>query len=384
MPQSKDDRMTYLDRAERILQGIRDEHRYRELPERQLTHVIDFSSNDYLGMAKDPQVVEALRHATRAGSGGARLLGGRNREDSLLEEELAGWLGRERALLFSSGYLAGAGAIPVLAELVKTILSDRSNHACLIDGIRLARAPYEIYEHATLPPMNAQNDALVVSETLFSMGGDAIDPAALLENLSAGGVLLLDEAHALGIVGPEGAGLARALDDPRVIILGTLSKALGTLGGFVAGPAAVIDLLVNRARTFIFDTALPPPLVLAARIALHLTRGADDRRASLRANVARLREALVAFNLIALRPSTAAQDDMAAGETPIVPIILGDEERALRVSEALLKRRIFVPAIRPPTVPPGESRLRVSVRSDHTLEQMDLLAAELKRCIATS
>jgi 7-keto-8-aminopelargonate synthetase-like enzyme len=208
---------------------------------------------------------------------------------------------------------------------------------------------------------------LVVSESIFGMDGDAIDPTALLECLREQDVLLLDEAHALGIAGPQGAGLARALDDPRILILGTLSKALGSLGGFVAGPATAIELLVNRARSFIFDTALPPSLVLASRIALLLTRRGDDRRERLRANAAHLRAALD-----------------APGDTPIVSVLLGSEERALGVSEELWKRRIFVPAIRPPTVPPGTSRLRITIRADHTLEQVDMLAEELRRCVATS
>ena len=363
--------MSYLRRAEHALEAVRSEDRYRELPEHGLTNVIDFSSNDYLGLATDAQVVEALKRATRVGSGGARLLGGRSREHTLLEDELADWLGRERALLFSSGYLAGAGTIPVLAELVEAILSDQSNHASLIDGIRLARKPHRVYEHATLPPLTGSKTSLVVSESLFGMEGEAIDPAALLGCLREQDVLLLDEAHALGIAGPQGAGLARELSDPRVLILGTLSKALGSLGGFVAGPATAIELLVNRARTFLFDTSLPPSLVLASRIALLLTRRGDDRRERLQANAARLRTALP--------PGLA----LAPGSGPIVSIPVGSEQRALRVSEDLLKHRIFVPAIRPPTVPPGTSRLRITIRADHTLEQMDMLAYELGRCVAT-
>jgi 7-keto-8-aminopelargonate synthetase-like enzyme len=267
--------------------------------------------------------------------------------------------------------LAGAGTIPVLAELVEAILSDQSNHASLIDGIRLARKPHRVYEHATLPPLTGSKTSLVVSESLFGMEGEAIDPAALLGCLREQDVLLLDEAHALGIAGPQGAGLARELSDPRVLILGTLSKALGSLGGFVAGPATAIELLVNRARTFLFDTSLPPSLVLASRIALLLTRRGDDRRERLQANAARLRTALP--------PGLA----LAPGSGPIVSIPVGSEQRALRVSEDLLKHRIFVPAIRPPTVPPGTSRLRITIRADHTLEQMDMLAYELGRCVAT-
>lgn len=357
--------MTYLNRVETLLNDIRAKRRYRELPERQLSNVIDFSSNDYLGLATEPQVVEALKRASRVASGGARLLAGRHRELSLLEEELASWLGRERALLFSSGYHAAVGTVPVLARCVDSIASDRLNHASLIDGIRLAPVPHAIYEHAKIPIANGR-PTCVVSETIFSMEGDAADPRALLAGLGAGGVLLLDEAHALGVVGASGAGLARDLDDPRVVVLGTLSKALGAHGGFIAGPAPVIELLVNEARTFVFDTALPAAIGLAARIALLLARRADDRRARLRANVARLCDGLRAINLPV--PSAAGA---------IVSVPLGAEERALRVSDALFSKGVFVPAIRPPTVPPGTSRLRVSVRADHTTEQIDRLAEEL-------
>jgi 8-amino-7-oxononanoate synthase len=363
--------MTYLDRVNARLDEIRTQNRYRELPERRLANVIDFSSNDYLGLATEPQVVEALRRATRVGSGGARLLAGRHRELSLLEEELAGWLGRERALVFSSGYHAAVGAIPVLARCVEAIASDKLNHASLIDGIRLASVPHTIYEHATIPAR--QRSTCVASETIFSMEGDAIDPRALLAAVGPDGALLLDEAHALGIVGSEGAGLARPLDDPRVVVLGTLSKALGAHGGFIAGPAPVVELLVNEARAFVFDTALPAAIALAARIALLLARRADDRRARLRANVERLRDGLRAIG----RPALAA-----AGA--VVPLLLGEEARALHVSEALLERGIFVPAIRPPTVPPGTSRLRISVRADHTAEQLDRLVEELARARSAS
>jgi len=364
--------VSYLNRVNAMLEQIRRDERYRELPQQQLSAVLDFSSNDYLGLATEPQVLEALKRATRAGSGGARLLGGRHREHALLEEEIALWLGRERALLFSSGYHAAIGAIPVLAQTIEMIRSDRANHASLIDGIRLARPPCTIYEHGTIPS-NTGQPAMIVSESLFSMDGDAIDPAALLEAAPADGILFLDEAHALGVVGADGAGLARALNDPRVIVLGTLSKALGTHGGFVAAPAAVIELLVNRARSFIFDTALPPALVLAARIALHLARRADDRRSRIQANAARLCGGLRAIGLTV--PDCAGA---------IVSLVLGSEARALRVCEQLLEQRIFAPAIRPPTVSPGTSRLRFSIRADHTAEQIDLVLEQLRRCTATS
>lgn len=364
--------MTYLERVHAMLDEIRAEQQYRDLPDHPLSGIIDFSSNDYLGLATEPQMVEALKHATRVGSGGARLLGGRHREHFLLEEEIAKWLGRERALLFSSGYHAAIGAIPVLAQCVDAICSDRSNHASLIDGIRLARRARTIYNHRARPA-NPGKSAMIVSESIFSMDGDAIDPVALLECSGPDGILFLDEAHALGVAGADGAGLAHGLQDARIVVLGTLSKALGAHGGFIAGPSPVIELLVNRARAFIFDTALPPALALAGRIALHLAPRADDRRARLRANVTRLCDGLRAIGL-------SVPD--AAGA--IVPLVLGDEERALRLSAQLLERRIFVPPIRPPTVPPGASRLRFSIRAEHTAEQIDLVLDQLRQCIATS
>jgi 8-amino-7-oxononanoate synthase len=366
--------MSYLTRLAAELEHIRESGRYRRIEGRQLERAIDFSSNDYLGLSTNRMVLQALHRATRVGSGGARLLGGRHREHSLLEDELAPWVGRERALLFSSGYHAAIGAIPVLAGAVTTIYSDRLNHASLIDGIRLARAARVIYPHAALPP-RAQRDgpALVVTESIFSMDGDAVDLDAMLAEMGPDDVLLVDEAHALGVVGPQGAGRAAHLNDPRIVVLGTLSKALGSAGGFIAGPATLIEMLVNTARSFIFDTALPPAVALAARVALVAARGDDDGRRTLAANVAQLRAGLTSLGMPA-----------SADSSPIVPIVLGDERRTLRIADELLRKRIYAPAIRPPTVPPGTSRLRISIRSNHTPEAIDLLVGSLKGCIATS
>jgi 8-amino-7-oxononanoate synthase len=364
--------VSYLRRVNATLDDIRAHDRYRAIERHHPDGVVDFASNDYLGLAAEPQVVEALRRAKRVGSGGARLLSGRDREHSLLEEELAQWLGRERALLFSSGYLAALGATTVLASVTGSILSDERNHASLIDGIRLSHAPRTIYPHGVLPDRNGAPPALVVTESVFGMDGDALDPRDLLAALREEDALLVDEAHALGIAGAQGAGLARPLDDPRVVVLGTLSKALGTLGGFVAGPAPLIDLLVNRARSFIFDTALPPAIALAARIALLLARKADDRRRRVFDNVDRLRAGLSDLGF----PVTQAP-------SAIVPLVLGSEERARGVAGALAERKIYAPAIRPPTVPAGTSRLRFCVRADHTAEQIDLLLKQLRRCIGS-
>jgi 8-amino-7-oxononanoate synthase len=364
--------LTYIDRASALLAAIRGQGRYREVRPRARTGVLDFSSNDYLALATHPQVVEAFHRASRVGAGGARLLGGAHREQSLLEEELAAWLGRERALLFSSGYLAALGATAVLSRTVDYIYSDRLNHASLIDGVRATKIHRFIYDHTALPAQRRGN-ALIVTESIFGMDGDAIDLERMLGQLEDGDVLLIDEAHALGVTGEQGAGLARELGDPRVVILGTLSKAFGGLGGFIAGPAAVIDLLVNEARTFIFDTALPPAIALAARVALTLIRDGDEARARLHGNVAHLRAGLRSLGLPAID-----------GPSPIVPVLLGSEDRAVEVARCLEGINIDAPAIRPPTVPKGSSRLRLSVRSDHHREHIDLLVQGLAKCIATS
>ncbi len=335
--------------------------------------VIDFSSNDYLGLAADARVVEALRRADRVGSGGARLLGGRHHSHWELEEALAANLGKERALLFSSGYLAAIGAISVLSTLVGASYSDALNHACLIDGLRLTKLPRTIYPHGRLP-LRADRTArsLIVTESIFSMDGDCVDLSAIVRDLGDDDVLLVDEAHALGAVGENGAGLAAKLDDPRVVILGTLSKAFGAQGGFVAGSETLIELLINTARTFIFDTAPVPAVSAAALAALDISRSDRGLRESLHANVLRLR--------IGLKKLGVTTFD---NPSPIVPVVLGDEQRALEVAKRVRERGIYAPAVRPPTVPIGTSRLRISVRADHTAQQIDALLEALE-CIGIS
>lgn len=205
------------------------------------------------------------------------------------------------------------------------------------------------------------------------MDGDAVDVRSLVENLGADDVLLIDEAHALGIVGTEGAGLAHGIADERIVVLGTLSKSFGAQGGFIAGPASVIDLLVNTARSFIFDTALPPAIALAARVALVAIRKDDAARRRLHDNVAFLRSGLHSLGIATIEDAS-----------PIVPIVLGSEDRALRIARTLLEQKLYAPAIRPPTVPPGCSRIRCSLRSNHVPEQIDLLIRALAKCIAIS
>ena len=365
--------MTYLRRVAESLQSIREAGRYRELQAERPACFADFSTNDYLALSTDSRMVEAMRHVKAVGSGGARLLGGRHREHWLLEADIARWVNRERALLFSSGYLAAFGAIGVLAPLTQRIYSDALNHACLIDGIRAAKVPRDIYAHARLPRRaDRAAGALIVTESLFGMDGDTVDLREMLDDLGEDDVLLVDEAHALGVLGPQGAGLAAGLQDERIVVLGTLGKAIGAAGGFIAGPSKLIELLVNAARSFIFDTALPPAIAFAARVGIMLARGADDRRSRLESKVLRLHAGLRDLGL----PSPPRP-------VPIVPVAADGEGAAVDVMERCLKHGIYVPAIRPPTVPPGTSRLRVSVRADHTDEQIDLLLEQLA-CTVTS
>lgn len=365
--------MSYLERIGERLAQISASDRLREVLPDAPKYTIDFSTNDYLALATDSRVVEALRRAQRVGSGGARLLGGRHREHWMLEEDLAALLGRERALLFSSGYLAALGAITVLAPAARAAYSDALNHACLIDGLRASKLPRHVYPHLQLPPKaQRETPALIVTESIFSMDGDRADVRALLDELNPEDILLIDEAHAIGVAGKEGAGLAAELRDDRIVVMGTLSKALGAMGGFVAGPKPVIELLQNAARTFIFDTALPPALATAARVALYLARGAGDRRARIAQNAAVLSEGVAALGYPA-----------QAQPGPIVPVVIGSEARAKAYESALLEQHIYAPAVRPPTVPPGTSRLRLSLRADHKILQMEQFVEAL-RCIAIS
>lgn len=319
--------------------------------------VVSFASNDYLGLTQHPAVIAAAHDALDrygTGTGSARLIVGGRPLHAELEHELAAWKRQERALLFPTGFAANLGVLSVLGGPGVTICSDELNHASIVDGCRLARARVEVYAHGDLDHLDkllAEADrAVVVTDTVFSMDGDLADVGTLSSLCaSRGALLVLDEAH--------------AVLDPRdvegdVLHIGTLSKALASLGGFVAGPASLIDLLVNRARPFIFTTASTPADSAAALAALRIVRSAegDALRARLRSRIDRL------------RPSHPS---------PIVPVVLGDEQRALDAARSLLDQGLLVPAIRPPTVPPGTSRLRVALSATHTDDQVDRLAGAL-------
>jgi 8-amino-7-oxononanoate synthase len=331
--------------------------------------VVTFASNDYLGLTHHPAVVGAAREAVErwgAGTGASRLVVGSRPPHGALESELARWKGTEAALLFPTGFAANMGLLATLGAADVTILSDELNHASIVDGARLARARVVVYRHADLDHLakllveaeaSAPGPCLVVTDSAFSMDGDVADVDGLVELCATHDALLvLDEAHA--VLGPAVDPALAAAAGVTVLRMGTLSKALGSLGGFVAGPRRYVDLLVNRARPFIFTTAPTPADVAAASAALGVLRSHEGEAlvARLRAHVDRLRPG---------HPS------------PIVPVVLGDEAAALAAAAALLQRGLLVPAIRPPTVPPGTSRLRVTLSAAHTDAQVDALVAAL-------
>jgi len=357
--------LTYLEGVRAELAALESRAQLRAPRARVPDAAVDFASNDYLGLRRDPRVLAAQRDAALAGSGGSRLLSGAHWEQAQLEAEIAAWTGRERALLFSSGYLAALGAIVTLAPFARIAYSDAFVHACAIDALRLTKLPRRIVTHNALPKRDHGDDAaLLVTESLFGMDGSIAPLVSLVEQLRSGDVLIIDEAHALGVRGSHGAGLAARFSDERVIVIGTLSKALGAAGGFVAGPTDAIALLASAARTFVFDTAPAPAVVAAARASLGVVRSIDGDalRSQINHNAQRLRRGLRTHGF------ALTEDDGA-----IIVLLIGSERDALSCARELEARGIFAPAIRPPTVPPGTSRLRFTVRADHADDEIDAL-----------
>jgi len=363
-------------RLERELDSLREQSQFRTL---EIPSGINLCSNDYLGLAADPRlkqaVIEAVVRSGAIGSTGSRLLSGNSREWEELETEFADFAGTEAALYFGSGYAANIGLLSSLLKPGDVVFSDALNHASLIDGIRLSRATKVIYPHCDLGFLesalreyaNRAVSKVVVTESLFSMEGDIAPLAAMLDLARGYGAdLVIDEAHALGACGPRGRGIAADLGIEREIfaIVGTCSKALASAGAFVCGSRTLRDYLINRARTFIFSTAMPPYLAGQIHAALQLARDAETERAHLREIANALREGL-AF----------ADISCGASAAHIVPIMLGTNEAALHVASQLQREGFAVKAIRPPTVPPGAARIRVSLTSRVTLEYVRRLAA---------
>ncbi len=344
---------------------------------------LSFCSNDYLGLANHPRLVDAFKEGAErfgVGSGAAHLITGHSYAHQLLEEELAEFAGRARALLFSTGYMANLGVVAALTGRGDTVFEDRLNHASLIDAALLAGARLSRYKHndvASLARRVARREdgaRLIATDGVFSMDGDCAPLVELNSVAEANSAwLLVDDAHGFGVLGDGGRGwfveqLPSAAD--KAILMATLGKAFGTFGAFVAGSELLIETLMQQARPFIYTTAPPPALAWAARAALRLVRDGQPLRERLRELVRRFRSGAEQLGL-PLLPSV----------TPIQPLLLGEAASALRLSEALRSRGILVTAIRPPTVPKGAARLRVTFSASHTPEQVDRLLEALGRGI---
>jgi 8-amino-7-oxononanoate synthase len=337
--------------------------------------LLNFASNDYLGLAQHPALYEALtRSAARWGVGAtaSHLLGGHREEHSLLEEKLAQWTGRERALLFSTGYMANLGVMSALLQDGDVCVQDKLNHASLLDAGRLSGARIKRYRHADADSARQQlatlpdAGSLLATDAVFSMDGDIAplrELAALCKTQHA--TLMVDDAHGIGVMGRDGAGcLAEAglSQDDAPVLMATLGKALGVAGAFVAGSAALIDGLVQFARTHTYTTAMPPALAAAASMAVDLARTESWRRDKLQSLIAQLRAGASARGLSLLE-----------SRTPIQPLLVGSSDEALRISQHMENAGFYIPAIRPPTVPAGSARLRITLSAVHEPEDVERL-----------
>ena len=351
--------------------------------------VVNFCSNDYLGLAKHPAVIRAFQDAAAkygVGSGASHLVTGHGPEHEALETALAAFTGREKALVFSSGYMANMGVIGALADQNASLVSDKLNHASLIDGCRVTGARSHRYRHTDaahaselLSALDSAIDTrLLITDGVFSMDGDLAPlPELARAARQTGAWLIVDDAHGLGIVGATGRGTCEhfglsAGDVP--VLVGTFGKAFGTFGAFVAGDADLIDYLIQKSRTYIYTTALPPALAAATRAALEVSQRELWRREKVLALAERLRSAL---------PEVFAPSRPGSALSAIQPVVLGDSQRALIASRTLENKGFLVTAIRPPTVPAGTARLRITLSAAHEESQVDALIAALREALAS-
>jgi 8-amino-7-oxononanoate synthase len=346
--------------------------------------LLGFASNDYLGLAQHPALREALIDAASrwgVGATAAPLLGGRRDEHAALEEALARWTGRERALLFVDGWAANLGTVAGLLDRGDVCVEDKLNHASLIDAARLAGCELKRYPHADVDGARRQLEsrpdaaAILAIDGVFSMDGD-VAPLAALASLcrEQHAALMVDDAHGLGVLGPDGGGSvaeAALTQDDVPILMATLGKALGVAGAFVAGSAALVDALVQNARPFIYATAMPPALAAAARAAVDVVRFESWRRDRLARLIVHFRSAARERGL-ALMPS----------RTPIQPLVIGASDAALALAAKLEEAGFYAPAIRPPTVPEGKARLRIALTALHTESDLERLADAIAGALA--
>jgi len=374
------------------LQSLKEAGLLRKLPAveaRSATHIrIDgrelllMASNDYLGLSQHPQLISCGAQAAKkwgAGSGSARLICGSNTLFDTLEKRLANFKQTQAALVFSTGYMANIGLLSALAEKDDIIFSDELNHASIIDGCRLSRARVSVYPHVDIAALETQlrqsgryRRRIIVTDGLFSMDGDIAPLPNLLKLARAhDAVLIVDDAHGTGVLGPDGRGTIAHFglkDCDRLIVMGTLGKALGCFGAFVAGSRVLIDYLVNRARSFIFTTAMPPANVAAALAALDIVEREPGLRHRLQENMAFMHSELRSLGF-----------DLGNSQTQIIPIMAGEASTAVTMAADLRQQGIFLQAIRPPTVPQGAARLRLTVTALHTRQQLEQVVTALKK-----
>lgn len=340
-----------------------------------------FSSNNYLGLATDSRLKKKATESISkygTGAGGSRLTTGNFDIHEQLESEIADFKKSEAAIVFSSGYLANIGVISGVMKAGDTIFSDAWNHASIIDGCRLSKAKTIVYEHVDMLDLESKlrhshgdGKKLIVTDGVFSMDGD-IAPLPEIVELAKEykAYIMIDDAHATGVLGNDGCGTADyfGLKDEIDFTVGTLSKAIGAEGGFVSTSSIAKNYLLNNARSFIFQTALSPSAIEAAREGISIIQNEPERRKQLLKNAQHLRLKLEKSGFV-----------VRGGETPIISLIIGGSHEAMQFSAKLMDEGVFIPAIRPPTVPKGSSRLRITVMATHTMEQLDMVISKIKK-----
>ena len=343
--------------------------------------LLNFCSNDYLGLASDPRVRNAFQQGANdwgVGSGASHLVNGHTRAHEELEEALAEFTGRPRALVFSSGFAANLGTIAGLLKRSDHIFEDRLNHASLLDGGLISRAHFKRFPHRDYDQLREQlsdiyteSRKLIVSDGVFSMDGTSCDVRTMSDIAATHDAwLMIDEAHSLGVIGEQGRGLVHqtgATTDDVQVLIGTLGKAFGTQGGFVAGTDELIETLIQNARTYIYSTAIPSAIAVATITSLHIAAREEWRREKLAALIQRFRTGAEQLGL-----------EMLDSDTPIQPILLGSSERATEMSQLLEDQGMMITPIRPPTVKQGSSRLRITLTADHTEDDIDQLLSALE------
>jgi 8-amino-7-oxononanoate synthase len=345
--------------------------------------LVNFCSNDYLGLASHPEIAAALKAGVDqygTGSGASHLISGHSSAHQQLEDQLAEFTGRPRALLFSTGYMANMGVINALVGRHDLVLEDQLNHASLLDGGHLSRADYKRYKHNNLQQLDyllgnsTASRKLIVTDGVFSMDGD-LAPLPQLSELAAqhNGWLMVDDAHGMGVLGATGAGLVeqQGLSVEQVpVLMGTLGKSFGTFGAFIAGSEALIETLIQFARTYIYTTALPPAIAAASSASLAIVRREHWRREHLQSLIQRFRSGAQQLGL-----------QLMDSQTPIQPVLINNDQLVIQINQQLRSRGFMVGAIRPPTVPAGSGRLRITLSANHSHQQIDQLLDALQACL---